>query len=71
MSGRDPVQRAVDGATLTLDAYQGGQLAALREMLMEFESLTDDLRRRIREIESRRDEGLFESRDELPAPEHD
>lgn len=64
----DPVQRAVDGATLTLDAYQGGQLDALREMLSEFESLADDLRRRIRDLESRRNEGLFAvSQDELSA----
>lgn len=67
MSERDPVQRAVDGATLTLDAYQGGQLDALREMLLEFESLADDLRRRIRDVESRRNDGLFAgSQDEIP-----
>lgn len=70
MSEHDPVQRAFDGATLTLDAYQGGQLDALREMLLEFENLADDLRRRIRDIESRRHEGLFESQGEIPAHEN-
>lgn len=70
MSEREPVQRAVDGATLTLDAYQGGQLDALREMLLEFENLADDLRRRISEIESRRNEGLFEgTQGEIAAPD--
>ena len=72
MSERDAVQRAVDGATLTLDAYQGGQLDALRETLLEFENLADDLRRRIREIESRRNEGLFEgTQGEIAAPDLD
>jgi hypothetical protein len=57
---RDPVQRALDGATLTHDAYQGGQLAALRDTLRDVETMAEDLRRRIRDIESSRDEGLFE-----------
>jgi hypothetical protein len=67
MTSRDPLQRAADGAILTLDAYRGGQLDALRKTLQEFEGLAkefaelaDDLRRRIREIESSRNEGLFE-----------
>jgi hypothetical protein len=72
MSERDPIQRAADGATLTLDAYKGGQLDALREMLTEFESLADDLRRRIRDLESRRNDGLFESsQGELSAADAD
>ena len=68
MTSRDPVQRAADGVTLALDAYRGGQLDALRETLREFdglarefEDLADDLRRRIREIESSRNEGTLES----------
>jgi len=60
MTGRDPVQRALDGATLTHDAYQGGQLAALRDTLRDFEAMAKDLRQRIREIETSRNEGLFE-----------
>jgi hypothetical protein len=60
MTGRDPVQRALDGATLTHDAYQGGQLAALRDTLRDFEAMAEDLRQRIREIETSRNEGLFE-----------
>jgi hypothetical protein len=71
VSERDPLQRAANGATLTLDAYQGGQLDALRETLLEFESLADDLRRRIRDLETRRNEGLFESQGEIPAPENE
>jgi hypothetical protein len=55
----DPFQRAVDGATLTLDAYQAGQLEALQDALRDFETLAADLRRRITNIESRRSEGLF------------
>lgn len=67
MTSRDPVQRAADGVALTLDAYRGGQLDALREtphefegLAKEFEDLAEDLRRRIREIEASR-EGLPES----------
>ena len=67
MNSPDGLQRAVDGATLALDAYRGGQLDALRETLQEFEGLAkefadlaDDLRRRIGEIESSRNDGLFE-----------
>jgi len=60
MTGRDPVQRALDGATLTHDAYQGGQLAALRDTLRDFEAMAEDLRQRIREIETSRNQGLFE-----------
>lgn len=60
MTEHDPVQRAVDGATLTLDAYQAGQLEALQDALRDFETLADDLRRRIRDIESSRNAGLFE-----------
>lgn len=60
MTERDPVQRTIDGATLTVDAYQGGQLDALRETLRGVEAMADDLRQRIRDIESRRNEGLFE-----------
>jgi uncharacterized protein Yka (UPF0111/DUF47 family) len=61
MTEHDPVQRAVDGATLTFDAYQAGQLEALQDALKDFETLADDLRRRIKEIESRRNDGLFET----------
>ena len=60
MSERDPVQRALDGATLTNDAYQGGQLHALRNTLRDVEAMAEDLRQRIREIETSRNEGLFE-----------
>jgi hypothetical protein len=60
MTERDPVQRAVDGATLTVDAYQGGQLDALRETLRGVEGMAGDLRQRIRDIESKRNDGLFE-----------
>ena len=67
MTEHDPVQRAVDGATLTLDAYQAGQLEALQDALRDFETLADDLRRRIRDIESSRNAGLFEDPGESPA----
>jgi hypothetical protein len=60
---RDPVQRALDGVTLTNDAYQGGQLAALRDTLRDVEAMAEDLRRRIRDLEYSRNEGLFEDRE--------
>jgi hypothetical protein len=59
MSERDPVQRALDGATLTNDAYQGGQLHALRNTLRDVEAMAEDLRRRISDMESSRNEDLF------------
>jgi hypothetical protein len=60
MTERDPVQRALDGATLTLNAYQGGQLDALRDTLRDFEAMAEDLRRRIKDLESSRNDGLFD-----------
>ena len=62
MTERDPVQRALDGAMLTHDAHQAGQLDGLRDALSELENLADDLRRRIAEIESNRAAGFFEDR---------
>jgi hypothetical protein len=67
MTERDPAQRALDGAKLTLDAFQSGQLDALRKTLRrckagaELPALTEDLRRQIREIiKARRSAGPFE-----------
>ena len=72
MTARDPVQRVVDGATLALDAYQAGQLDAPRETLKELEDLAVDLRRQIKDIESRRNQGLVEDlQRQIPAPDPD
>ena len=59
MTERDPLQRTIDGATLTVDAYQGGQLDALRETLRGVEAMADDLRQRIRDLESRRNDDVY------------
>ena len=60
MTEHDPIQRAADGLALNYDAFQAGQLEALHDALRDFEILADDLRRRIKIIESSRNQGLFE-----------
>ena len=55
MTEHDPIQRALDGATLTVNAFQGGQLDALHETLRNFEALTEDLKQRIGDIDASRE----------------
>jgi len=43
-------------------AFQAGQLEAGHKALRDFETLADDLRERIKVIESSRNPGLFEDR---------